>query len=946
MLCPVLVGRDAELESLEAILTEVVARTGRVALVGGDAGVGKSRLLDAFIARARASGALTLAGHCAEAEARRPFGPFIDSLHGVRDVPRLVQTEGDLAVADPDVRYRALRSFANVFGDLAREEPLVIAIDDLQWADEATMDLFAYLARALHERRVLLVGTYRTDELHRLHPLRGVLAALTQARLADLVILRPLTSAGTREMVEATLGLRASAPSGLVAALHERCDGNPFFTEEVLRALAETGRLVWQEDTWQHVGRLADLVIPASVRDIVQARLATLPSETRTALRVASVIGISFEFPLLQRLTGLTDHELTEALRAAVAAQLVEEVFESTTDRFRFRHALTREGVLADLLGRERRELHREVAAALESRKDVAIEPGELAYHFDEAGEREPAFRYHVLASVHAEEVFAFSNAQKHLARALELAPAEVDLAELQLRFSRAALWAGDARGALRAAEEARDGYEKRGDERRIALALCEISDAHWYLGQEDDARRIAEQSVRVLESLGTPCELGDAYRRMAQLALFNEEARSDWAERTIEAARRCGQPATEVIGLISLGGALGSQGRAEALVHLREALRLALKLDAPDLVFRARLFLIDVSGKRGAPPIERRALYDEMVDHARKHAFSTDQLVGLEVEESIARGHFDEALRQAGQVSPDSTYGAGSQLLIALIHVARSGPENASEVDAPRRRLLNAAMLWQTFATSTAQVFLLAGEPRAALEHAQLAKEHLRAGSQRFVLDVAAICAIESARRLEDDAALKGWIDIALDDGAATESLVRRARRAFAGAEQARRDGDLGRAIELSAGCVEALDDSQWPFVETIARLRHADLLLERGNQEDRALATAELNRVVTFWRRAGAPWYLERLRDWARERRLRLPAAPIAEKRAVKTLTKREREVATLVTEGLTNRQIAERLVISERTVESHVERVMEKLSRHSRAEIAAWMSAPGRS
>jgi DNA-binding CsgD family transcriptional regulator len=946
MLCPVLVGRDAELESLEAILAEVVSKTGRVALLGGDAGVGKSRLLDAFIARARASGALALVGRCAEAEARRPFGPFIDSLHGVRDVPRLAQTEGDLAVADPDVRYRALRSFANVFGDLAKEEPLVIAIDDLQWADEATMDLFAYLARALHQRRVLLVATYRTDELHRLHPLRGVLAALTQARLADPLVLHPLTSAGTREMVEATLGLRASAPRDLVAALHERCDGNPFFTEEVLRALAETGKLVWQGDAWQHVGRLADLVIPASLRDIVQARVATLPNETRTALRVASVIGISFEFPLLQRLTAMTDHELTEALRAAVAAQLVDEVSESTTDRFRFRHALTREGVLADLLGRERRELHREVAAALESQPGVAIEPEELAYHFDEAGEREPAFRYHVLASVHAEEVFAFSSARKHLERALELAPAEADLAGLQLRFSRAALWAGDAHGALRAAEEARDGYEKRGDQRGTGLALCEISDAHWYLGQEDDARRLAEESVRVLESLGTPCELGDAYRRMAQLALFNEEARSDWAERTIETARRCGQPATEVVGLISLGGALGSQGRAEALPHLHDALRLALKLDAPDLAFRARLFLIDVSGKRGAPPIERRALYDEMVDHARSHAFSTDQLLGLEVEESIARGNFDEALRQAGEISPDSTYGAGSQLLVALIHVARSGPERASEVDAPRRRLLNAAMLWQTFATTTAQVYLLADQPRAALEHAELAKEHLRAGSQRFAVDVAVVCAIESARRLGNDAVLKSWIDVGLAAGAATESLVRRARRAFAGAEQARLDGDRGRALELSTACVEALDDSQWPFVESVARLRRADLLLERGNLEDRALANAELNAVVAFWRRAGAPWYLLRLRDWARERQMRLAAAPIAEKRAAKALTKREREVATLVTEGLTNRQIAERLVISERTVESHVERVMEKLSKRSRAEIAAWMSAPGRS
>jgi len=945
MLCPVLVGREAELASLEAILADVVTRSGRVALVGGDAGIGKSRLLDAFLARARVSGARVVIGHCAQAEARRPFGPFIDSLRGVGDVPRLVQTESDLAIADPDVRYRALRSFASVFSDLAKEEPLVVAIDDLQWADAATMDLFAYLARALHERYVLLVASYRTDDLHRLHPLRGVLATLAQGRLADPVILRPLTLAGTREMVEATLGLTASAPRELITALHERREGNPFFTEEVLRALTETGKLVWRDGTWQHVGRLADLVIPASVRDIVQERLAALPNETRIALRVAAVIGISFDFPLLQRLTAKTDRELTNALRAAVAAQLVEEVSELRTDRFRFRHALTRESVLADLLGRERRELHREVAAALEAGPGSEIEPEQLAYHFDEADEREPAFRYHVLASAHAEKVFAFSNARKHLERALELASGDVDLAELQLRFSRAALWAGDARGALRAAEEARAGYEKRGDARGVGLALCEISDADWYLGQADEARRAAEESVRVLESLGTPCELGDAYRRMAQLALFNEDARTDWAERTIEAARRCGQPATEVIGLISLGGALGRQGSAEALVPLHDALRLALELDAPDLVFRARLFLIDVAAKRGASPIERRALYEELVEHAKKHAFSTDQLLTMEVEEAIAVGDFDEALRLAGQISPDSMYGADGQLRVAPIHVARSGPAKATEVDAPRRRLLSASMLWRAFATTTAQVFLLADQPRAALEHAELAKELLRAGSQRFAVDVAVICAIESAWRLGDDAALDRWIAVALDEGDPAESLVRRARRAFAGAARARRDDDLDRALASSDSCVEALDHSQWPFIETVARLRHADLLLERGHQEDRQAASAELSRVVTFWRRAGAPWYLGRLRDWAREHRLRTPAAPISEVRSTRILTRREREVAALVKEGLTNREIGERLVISERTVESHVERIMDKLSRHSRAGIAAWMSAPGR-
>jgi len=945
MLCPVLVGRERELASLEAILVEVVTKGGRVALVGGDAGIGKSRLLDAFLSRARASGARTLAGHCSEAEDRRPFGPFIDLLRGVRDLPRLMQTESDLAVADPDVRYRALRSFASVFGDLAKQDPLVVVIDDLQWADEASMDLFAYLGRSLRQRQVLLVGSYRTDELHRLHPLRGVLATLAQMRLADSVILRPLTLADTREMVRATLDLSTSAPRELIDVLHERCEGNPFFVEEVLKALAETGDLMWRDEGWQYIGRAADLVIPASVRDIVQERIDLLPNETRVALRIAAVIGISFDFPLLHRLSAMTDQDLTNALRAAIAAQLVEELSEPRTDRFRFRHALTRESVLADLLGRERRELHREVAAALEAQPGSELEPEELAYHFDEAGEREPAFRYHVLASAHADKLFAFSNARKHLERALELASTNVDLAELQLRFSRVALLAGDARGALRAAEDARGSYEKRGDPPGIALALCAISDADWYLGQEEEARRATEESVRVLESLGTPCELGDAYRRMAQLALFNDDSRTDWAERTIEVGRRCGQPITEVIGLISLAGALGRQGRAEALVHGQHALRLALELDAPDLVFRARLFLIDINAKRGAPPIERRALYEEMVEHAKKHAFSTDQLLTMEIEEAVALGDFDEALRLAGQVTPDSMYGADSELRVALIHVARRGPEKTSDVESLRRRLLNAAMLWRALATTTAQVFLLADQPRAALEHAELAREHLRAGSQRFTVDVAVICAIESARRLGDDAALDGWIAVALDDGEAPESLVRRARRAYAGAEQARREGDLGRALELSAASVEALDHSQWPFIETVARLRHAELALERGSQDDRAVASAELSMVVTFWRRAGAPWYLGRLRDWARERRLRLPPAPTSAVRSTKALTRREREVATLVTEGLTNRQIAERLVIAERTVESHVERIMDKLSRHSRAEIAAWVSAAGR-
>jgi predicted ATPase len=536
MLCPILVGRDAELAALEAVLAEATAHGGRVALLAGDAGIGKSRLLQTFLSRVRASGGRTVIGHCVEAEARRPFGPFIDAL-------RAAPIESDGALAEPDGRYRALRSFATIVGELAKQAPLVLAIDDLQWADEGTLELFEYLSRTLREKHVLLVGAYRSDELHRLHPLRAVLATLARTRTADSVILRPLSVADTSELVVATLGLTRAAPKDLVAALADRCEGNPFYLEEMLKALAEAGTLARRDGSWQHDGRIADLAVPASVRDVVQARLALLPRGARVVLQVAAVIGTSFDLALLQQSSAMTDERLTSALRAAVEGQFVEEVSDAAIDHFRFRHALTREAVLADMLGRERRALHGKVAAAIEAVPGPADRAEALAYHFDEAGDAARAYPHHLRASEQATAIYAFGQARRHLERALELAPGDSDLAGLNSRLSRASLQSGDGRGALRAAEEARARYEQRADARGIGLALCEISDAYWYLGQAGDAWRAAEESVRVLESLGTPCELSDAYRRMADLALFNDDPRTEyWAERTIESARRCGQ--------------------------------------------------------------------------------------------------------------------------------------------------------------------------------------------------------------------------------------------------------------------------------------------------------------------------------------------------------------------------------------------------------------------
>ena len=947
ILCPILVGRESELAALGAILAEVRVGHGRVAIIGGDAGIGKSRLLDTFLAAARASGARVVSGQCVEAEARRPFGPFIDALAEIGHSAALLSSGRDPAIVDADARFRALRSFAGVLADVARDSSLVVAIEDLHWADEGTLELFGSLARILSERPILLIGTYRTDELHRLHPLRTVLANLARARLADALTLGRLTRDDTSALVHATLGEGTTRRMELLDALESRCEGNPFFVEEVLKALVEAGHLVYRDRVWHEGDHPADLVIPASIRDAVQDRLALLPQQAREVVQTAAVIGTFFDYALLAQISHVPDDDLTAALRKAIDAQLIAEIPGRLNDTFRFRHALTRESVLSELLGRERRVLHATIAATLRrtSERDPDVANEELAYHFDEAGDRDEAFRYHELAARRAERLFAFGPACRHLERALELASKDADIAELELRLSRAAVGAGDGRRALRAAESARTRFAERKDTSRVGLALCALFDANWFLGQAEEARRADQAAIEVLEPLGPTAELGEAYRRMTQMHVQNDEPTVDpHAQRAIELGRQLGLAHIEAWGLLGLGRIMVVRGESAGVELLEHALKIGLDQDSPSLTSFARISLMTATTKLGRPPAERRSLYEAMVEHAARLEHRDDLLLVLMVEESIADGEFDRANRLALQVPPDSMYGAESVLRIALVHAARTGACSMKALDSARARLVSSAFIWRAFAATSAQPLLLMGEARKALEHLDPAADRIARGSRRKPDEVAAICAIEAARRLADPSALTRWVEVALGNERAVESRARRASRAFAGAERAHQQGMLDRAIELSTLSVEHIVGDQWPFIETLARLRHAELLVERGTAADLRAAKAELGAVVAFWRRAGATWYLGKLRAWAREHHLTLPPV-VASQVARSALTRREREIAYLVADGLSNPQIAARLVISARTAESHVQRIMEKLAMHSRAEVAVWAAAARR-
>lgn len=987
LLSPRLIGREPELAALEAAYAGATASNGRILLVRGDAGIGKTALLSSFAARVRSGGGGVLVGECSEAGKARPFGPFVDILRSaIGEVPQatveksLGEGAAELARFLPERpsgpasapaagaadRYRTHESFAAFFADLARAEPIAIAIEDLHWGDPATLELVPYLARKLRSHRALVIVTYRGDELHRQHPLRPVIAELERLPWSARLSLGRLSLDETGTMVQAALGQPDPPARAFRRALDEVCEGNPLVIEEVLQSLAQRGELVFRDGSWEFVRDkdVRDLTIPESLRTSVDQRVNALTPDARRALQVAAVIGRRFEFGLLQEVCGLPEAALLDALASATDKQLiVEGVSGATDDHFAFRHALTREAVLAGLLQRQQRELHRAVATALEQRAGATVAPfaEALAYHFDEAGERERAFRYHELAAQEAIRVFAVTAAMRHLERACALARADpTTLASLQTRLSRAALWAEDQQRAFEAADAARALYAELADGRGVVGALTGMARSRMNLGHLEDAARLAAEAVRVGEPLGDSPELAWAYLPRAWSCEHQGHLAEglENSERALAVGRRVGAIDAVVVALVSIGNSpLTDAARGVALQ--REALALALEHGLVAQALAAYHNLLRALFEVGAPRQERLAVYDEALQHARRHGFRTGLWIQNEIDKAFADGDWDDVLRLIGELG-NNVWRLYPELVAVFIRAAREGPTDkflASALDV-RRQLIGSGRREQTMAAaSSAAVFWLAGDMRATLEQAailpDLVATPLDPGIRRtqfpawMPIAPIAMLALLAAERLGDAAALRLWTKVMTPPVRRPEPHTLTAARAFAEARGAAREGDLDKAMALLADTTAALAESDEPVGLTIARLERADLLLRRDASGDRAAAEEQIAAAVLYWRRAKATWYLRQLRSWAIARRLPFPTEKLVRRAAphgdgrLSQLSRREQEVASLVAQGLTNAQIAERLTISLRTAEGHVEHIRNKLGFRSRAQIAAWVA-----
>ena len=557
---PEFVGRAAELEHLEAALGRAERGEAGAVFLAGESGVGKTRLLRELERLAADRGARVLRGDCAAfgagelayaplAAALRRLGRELDPaareelLGPARDalaplLPELSATEparAPTAGGDAFAQSRLFGLLRALLDRLAAEAPVLFAIEDLHWADRSTLEFLGSLLRGLRDERLLLVCTYRSDELHRRHPLRPFLAEEERRELVQRVELEPFSRAELAAQVGGILG--ADADPELVARLHARCEGNAFFAEELLAASG---------------GAAGPL--PPSLHEALGLRLEGLPADARAVLRVAAAAGRQSGHRLLATVTDLPEPALLEALRAAVT----HHVLVHDSDGYAFRHALLEEAAYADLLPGERTTLHLALAEALSADPSLAggAAAAERAHHWRAAHRMPEALAAYVAAGLEAERVSAFAEAGQHFERALEIwdlvedadERAELGLAAVVAHAAQNALVAGEPHRAVTLGRRALELADGTGDPVSQALAHERLGGYLWAAGDSDAALAAHRDAVRVLPAESPTPALARVLAAEANILMLRgptEETRAG-AERAVATARAVGERAVE----------------------------------------------------------------------------------------------------------------------------------------------------------------------------------------------------------------------------------------------------------------------------------------------------------------------------------------------------------------------------------------------------------------
>jgi DNA-binding CsgD family transcriptional regulator/tetratricopeptide (TPR) repeat protein len=985
----VFVGRGEELGWLRNALEGVVAGEVATVLVGGEAGVGKSRLLTEFREQATTAGLRVLLGGCVDlGDGARPYDPFVAALRPwLMSLPRdeferivgparsaVLQLIPDLqAGAGSEARDQAATSagqstlYLQVLGlveRIAADSPTVLALEDLHWSDRSTRDLLRFLVRNLTHGRVMLIGTYRTDELNERHPFLAELAELERSAQVERFELARFTPSEVNDQLAGILG--TPPERALVARLHERGGGNAFFTEELL-AVEERG----------------DERIGLTLRDMLLARVGGLSQASRALLRVVAVAGQSARHDVLESVTRMEPAEMSAALREAVDRHLL---LAGDDEVMQFRHGLLREVVYDELLPGERLAMHASVAAAvdaLHAGTDIDAEvASELAHHWYEARDAARALPALLRAGRAAERMFAFGNAFAHYHLALSLWPADIPtvdrmtLHDLRVRTADAAALSGAYDRAIGLVQAALDS--EAADEAnpiRTGNLLERLAAYHLGWGNPDAAHPAASRALDLLPTEPPSVARAHAQGMLAQaLGLqchFDESNRL--AQEALTAARRVGSAEAEIRALGCIGQNAAAAGDAPAGIKtLRHALSLARSV--ADFVGAAEISIELVLALHWVGDLEEACrVADEGILESGRWGVEGlgNSLRALRGQSAFLLGRWDEAdewISDALERDPVGTPGTLAHGARALLDLGRGNLDAAAEhleiVLLMCRRFTATFYGWTNLYSSMALLSIARGQPSEAIDSVRESvalsadpdrEVHMRV-CHRLAIRAAADLA-QVARPLGDTAGLEQALAMGREFHERLERHARLVRSLPGGGDpHLRLDTALGTA-ELSrlnghsnpvewAEAAEAAQALRHPYEAAYAMFRQAEaLLMSRGSREAARAAAAEAHRIT---RELGAaPLQLEVERLALRSRLDLATGTPDDDEAADKapsgratpfTLTRREQDVLERLTLGRTNREIATELFISEKTASVHVSNIKSKLGANGRAEIAA--------
>ena len=961
------VGRDSELAAFEAALDQIAAGRGQVVLLAGEAGIGKTRIAQELAVRADRRGLQVFWGRCNEEPGAPLYWPWVQLLRGwlrtsepellagveaaaaiaAELVPELSVCSGKASapapIEDPaEARFRLFDAVSRLWQEAATQQPLVLILDDLHWADTASLKLLAFLARELVNAPLLVVGSYRDQELTRQHPLSNVLGELARLPHCRRIPLRGMTPDEAKDLLALVAGDETS--SSLASELHAYSDGNPLFLRELIRDAMAAGSLASEP-----------LRVPAGVREVIGQRLNRLSAECNRLLSMAAVVGRRFDLELLAELDSELDEQvMLDALDEALAARVVQELPHERD--FQFSHALVREALYDELPAARRRKLHEGIGERLEARHALDLDPhlSQLAYHFGCGSSRQAAQRamdFAQRAGARADRLLAYEEAVHCYGEALQAYERakildEPRRCELLLAMAQAENRAGSGEAALQTFQQSAALARRLGQTGTLAQAALGFENASWRIGGS------GEPSAALLEEALEGQEAQDDVLRADLLAALCRanvyRVRLDEVTRVhalaVRLARRLGEPRALINALSAIvPGRFWPEQIHQRLAAAREALSLAQMAGRPDWVVGQLTGwyvgdLMELGDSAAA-----RAVTELHLQEAQRMRQPFLQAVGLNARTMLTlyEGRFAEAEREARK-----TLEFGRRLAFAPAEGVFG--VQMFTISREQGRLAELLPVLRHFVKTT---------PRSATWRPGLAVVYADLEMRQEAQEAFDVLVAESLDTIPLDAVwltsitylaeVCSYLKDRVQAGVLYRLLLPHAGHNVVCGAHTVCYGSADRHLGMLAGTCEHWQEAERHLQAAIAMdqrtgghpwLAHSRYQYARlQHAQDRDSAAMESVALALAAARELGMVKLERQCEALKDELEARPMNPAG-------LSKREMEVLRLLCVGSSNREIAEQLYVSPNTVANHVRSILTKTNTANRTEAATYAARHG--